>query len=49
VDSKYCSQGNIFRINRNNSSTFWKGVLLAAQAVKMGYRCVPGDGKQIRF
>ena len=30
-------------------STFWKGVLWAAQALKFGYRWKVGDGRKIRF
>jgi hypothetical protein len=38
VDRKYCSRDNIFNFDKNQASPFWKGVLLAAQAVKFGYR-----------
>jgi hypothetical protein len=49
MDRKYCSQGNIFYADRNNVSPFWKGVLMVAQAIKFGYRWLPGDGKRVKF
>jgi hypothetical protein len=49
VDRKYCRRGNIFCAEKNQVSPFWKGVLLAAQAFKMGYRWVVGDRKKIGF
>jgi hypothetical protein len=38
VDKKYCKGCSIFYIDKKQASPFWKGVILAAQAVKMGYR-----------
>jgi hypothetical protein len=49
IDRKYCSQGSVFYSNRSCASRFWKGVILAAQAVKFGYRWLPEDGRKIRF
>jgi hypothetical protein len=49
VEKKYCSRENIFHADRNNASPFWKGVMLAAQALKFGYRWKVGGGKQIHF
>jgi hypothetical protein len=49
IDRKYCSQGNVLHSNGSCASPFWKGVMLAAQAVKFGYRWLPGDGRKIRF
>jgi hypothetical protein len=49
VEKKYCSRENIFHADRNDASPFWKEVMLAAQALKFGYRWKVGDGKQIHF
>jgi hypothetical protein len=38
----------ILRIYRQ-TTTFWKGVVMVAKAVKLGYRWVPGNGKRILF
>jgi hypothetical protein len=35
VERKYCRKGNNFCSDKNHASPFWKGVILAAQAVKM--------------
>jgi hypothetical protein len=32
-----------------NISPFWKGVMWAAKAAKMGYQWKVGDGRKIRF
>jgi hypothetical protein len=50
ADFKYdtCSP-NILCSKDRNASPFWKGVMWAAQAAKMGYRWNVGDGKRIRF
>jgi hypothetical protein len=45
IDSKYCMSDNILHSNGRQASPFWKGVMLAAQAVKHGYKWVVGDGK----
>jgi hypothetical protein len=39
----------IFCTDGRQASPFWKGVMLAAQAVKHGYRWVVGDGRKIHF
>jgi hypothetical protein len=49
VDRKYCSRDNIFNFDKNQASPFWKGVLLAAQAVKFGYRWVIGNDEKVHF
>jgi hypothetical protein len=33
VDNKYCRHSNIFYTDKNHASQFWKGVILAAQAL----------------
>jgi hypothetical protein len=43
VRKKYCRQENIFYSEKKQTSHFWKGVILAAQAVKLGYRWVVGN------
>jgi hypothetical protein len=50
VDSKYqnCSP-NIFCCNARNSSPFWKGVMWAAKAAKMGFRWKIENGRRVRF
>jgi hypothetical protein len=49
IDRKYCSRDNIFHSDRNQASPFWMGVLLAAQAVRFGYRWVLGNGEKVHF
>jgi hypothetical protein len=50
VDRKYnANSPNIFCSDAVGSSTFWKGVMWAARAVKFGYRWSLGDGNKIRF
>jgi hypothetical protein len=49
VDRKYCSRDNIFYTDKTHDSPFWKGVILAAQAMKFGYRWVPRNGRMIHF
>jgi hypothetical protein len=51
VDQKYCRRGNIFCSDRSLAPPFWKCVILAAQAVKMGYMWSVGKGKgdKVRF
>jgi hypothetical protein len=49
VDKKYCRAGNIFCSDQRLSSPFWKGVMLAAQAIKHGYRWVVENGEKILF
>jgi hypothetical protein len=45
VDRKYCRNMNILHTDKSHASPFWKGVILAAQALKFGYRWVVGNGK----
>ena len=40
---------NIFCYPENNISPFWKGVMWACKAAKMGYSWKIGDGKSVRF
>lgn len=50
VDFKYdASNPNIFACEERNGSNFWKGVLWASNAAKLGYQWIVGDGKSIRF
>lgn len=50
IDSKYnTSNPNIFCSNTTGASQFFKGVMWAAQAAKMGYRWKVGNGTKIRF
>jgi hypothetical protein len=47
--SKYCRDENIFYSERRQTSQFWKWVILVAQAVKLGYRWVVGNGRRVHF
>lgn len=48
VETKYLKNvPNIFCGKSLGASDFWKGVMWATKAVKMGSRWVVGDGKQI--
>jgi hypothetical protein len=49
VGRKYCRGDNIFYSNDRQTSTFWKGVVMATKVVKLGYRWVPGNGNKITF
>jgi hypothetical protein len=49
VDSKYDLQPSIFHANLVACSPFWKGVMWAARAVKMGYRWKVENGKKFSF
>jgi hypothetical protein len=49
VDRKYCRKGNIFCSDKTHACPFWKGVILATQAVKMGYKWVVRSGVKIKF
>jgi hypothetical protein len=40
---------NIFVCRIDNASPFLKGVLWAANAVKMGYKWIIGDGSKVGF
>jgi hypothetical protein len=50
IDHKYAPNSpNLFCCDGRGSSPFWKGVLWAKKAAKMGYKWQVGDGKRIRF
>lgn len=50
VDFKYLKTApNIFCGKTLGTSQFWKGVMWAAKAVKMGSRWIVGEGAKIRF
>ena len=50
IDHKYnVNNPNIFYCNDTGVSPFWKGVLWAANAAKMGYQWKVGDGRKIKF
>jgi hypothetical protein len=49
IDRKYCENGNIFLLRWGQASPFWKGVMLASQAVKFGYRWLVGNGEKVKF
>ena len=50
IDSKYNTRNpNILCCQDAHPSTFWKGVMWAAKAVKMGYRWKVGNGRSIMF
>uniref|UniRef100_A0ACD6AF76 Uncharacterized protein n=1 Tax=Avena sativa TaxID=4498 RepID=A0ACD6AF76_AVESA len=50
IDHKYnVNSPNIFASSSMGVSPFWKGVLWAAQAAKIGYRWKVGNGRKIKF
>jgi hypothetical protein len=50
VDHKYRNNSpNLFACPEIGASPFWKGVLWAARAAKMGYRWKIGNGRSVRF
>jgi hypothetical protein len=50
LDFKYnTAQPNIFYSSTTNSSSFFKGVMWAAKATKLGFKWRIGDGRKIRF
>jgi hypothetical protein len=50
VDNKYnVDNPNFFSCSSSGASPFWKGVMWAAKAAKMGYQWKVGDGKNIKF
>ena len=50
IDHKYnTDRPNIFYSNTTGSSSFFKGMIWAARAAKMGYRWHIGNGKKVRF
>jgi hypothetical protein len=50
VGRKYCRNRNILHSDKSHAPPpLWKGVILAAQALKFGYKWVVGNGKKIRF
>ena len=50
IESKYNNRNrNILCCQNAHPSTFWKGVMWAMKAVKLGYKWNVGNGKTIRF
>jgi hypothetical protein len=49
VDFKYDLSPNMLVARPSVCSPFWKGVMWAAEAAKMGYRWKLGNGQKIRF
>ena len=50
IDHKYgTDRPNIFCSNTVGSSSFFKGMIWAAKAAKMGYRWQIGNGKKVKF
>jgi hypothetical protein len=50
VDHKYRNNSpNLFACPEIGASPFWKGVLWAARAAKMGYRWKIGNGRSVKF
>jgi hypothetical protein len=49
AERKYYRGDNIFYSDNRQASPFWKGVILAAQAVKLGYRWIPRNKQRIHF
>jgi hypothetical protein len=49
IDEKYCKDSSIFYTDKRHASPFCKEVILAAQALKFGYRWVAGSDQKIRF
>jgi hypothetical protein len=50
LDFKYnIAQHNILYSSTTNSSSFFKGVMWAAKAAKLGFNWRIGDGRKIRF
>jgi hypothetical protein len=50
VDHKYRTESpNIFACPEQGLSLFWRGVMWAASAAKMGYRWKVGNGKKVKF
>jgi hypothetical protein len=50
IDHKYRTDApNIFSCPEQGLSPFWKGVMWAARAAKMGYQWKVGNGRKIKF
>jgi hypothetical protein len=50
IDHKYkVNDPNIFSCSSVGVSPFWKGVLWAANAAKIGYQWKVGDGKSVKY
>jgi hypothetical protein len=49
VDYKYDLSPNLLRANPLQCSPFWKGVMWAASAAKIGYKWQVGNGRKILF
>ena len=50
IDHKYeVNDPNLFCCSTTNISPFWRGVLWAATAAKVGYQWKVGNGKKVKF
>ncbi|TVU34487.1 hypothetical protein EJB05_16322, partial [Eragrostis curvula] len=50
VENKYdLEHKNIFCCDKRGVSPFWKGIIWAAEAAKLGFKWKVGNGKRIRF
>jgi len=50
IDSKYnTNRPNIFYSRTNGTSQFFRGIMWAASASKIGFRWKIGDGKKVMF
>jgi hypothetical protein len=50
IDHKYKTDSpNVFACRENGISPFWKGVMWAAKAAKMGYQWKVGNGRKVKF
>jgi hypothetical protein len=50
IDHKYrVKNPNIFACSSVGVSPFWKGVLWAAKAAKIGYQWRVGNGRRVKF
>jgi hypothetical protein len=49
VDYKYNLSPNILRAKPVHCSPFWKCVMWAASAAKVGYRWIVGNGRRVLF
>jgi hypothetical protein len=49
IEKNYCRDNNIFYSDKTHISPFWKGIILAAQALKIEYTWVIGSGEKVKF
>jgi hypothetical protein len=50
IDFKYrVNEPNIFYCPTNGASPFWKGIMWAAKAAKIGFQWHVGNGRKIKF